>query len=72
MTTAELTLNLSNIKFPDPKPQGDTLNLSSISIYKSSPKKCRDGYILSADGRNCKLGNILMMLNLDADNLIIG
>jgi hypothetical protein len=69
-------LNLSNLKFPDPKPQGDTLNLSGISITtsssssKSSTGKCQAGYTVS--GNNCQLVDILIQTNLDVENLILG
>jgi hypothetical protein len=70
-------LNLSSLKFPDPKPQGDTLNLSGISITKtttttSSSDKCQKGYTVSSDGKNCELADILLQINLDAENLILG
>ena len=71
LTTAQLTLNLSGIKFPNPKSFGDTLNLSSISIKTSSPVKCKAGYILSPNGESCKLVNLLLMVNLTVDNLIL-
>lgn len=71
-------MNLSNLKFPDPKPQGDTLNLSGISITtstsssKTSSGKCKAGYTVSSEGNNCQLADILLQTNLDAENLILG
>lgn len=62
MTTSELTLNLSGITFPAPAPQGDTLNLSTLTI--PGTVKCAPGYVLKGD--KCRLVNLLMMQNLDA------
>ena len=74
MTTQELTLNLSGINFPNARAQGDILNISSLVIPGTtvSSTKCQPGYILNVAEQKCTLGEINMMTNLDAPNLVAG
>lgn len=71
MTTRELTLNLSGISFPGPARWGDNLNFTGLSV-PSVAGRCGEGYLLNRETMECKLADLLLMQNFDAQNLILG